>query len=258
MERKIRIFNKYFGILGILIPLILVGGLVSKAYAPSLGISVTKVCENAVASGEPIIFYGVVTNTGGLDLEVTVVDDHAGVVFGPQILTPGASANYSGSYIPTTSPSTNTVTATGVYGTTTVQATADATCVIEEQGDEGCTPGYWKNHLSSWGPTGYSPTDDFDTVFGVDLFNPDITLQQAINMGGGGVNKLARHGTAALLNATHPDLNYPLTEAEVIAYVQAGNSEILVEYNELGCPLDDENTTSINRMTTRGLRGRRN
>lgn len=102
---------------------------------------------------------------------------------------------------------------------------------------EGCTPGYWKNHLEDWPATGYSPADDFDTTFGVDLFDPDITLEQAVNAKGGKVNRLARHGTAALLSAAHPSVIYPLTVAEVIAAVQAGDADTLEEFNELGCPL---------------------
>jgi hypothetical protein len=101
----------------------------------------------------------------------------------------------------------------------------------------GCTPGYWKNHLEDWLPTGYDPGDDFDATFGVDLFDPDITLEEAVWARGGGVNKLARHGTAALLGAAYPDVNYPLTEDEVIDAVQTGDADTLVEYNELGCPL---------------------
>lgn len=102
----------------------------------------------------------------------------------------------------------------------------------------GCTPGYWRNHLDAWGPTGLSPSDDFDSTFGVDLFDPDINLEQAIWAKGGGVKKIARHGTAALLSALHPGVAYPFTAAEVIAAVQAGDVEDLVKANELGCPLD--------------------
>lgn len=87
-------------------------------------------------------------------------------------------------------------------------------------GDEGCTPGYWKNHLRAWGPTGFKPTDDFDTVFGVNAFNPDLNLMQAVNLGGGGLKALARHAVAALLNASHPDVESPMTPSEVIAAVQ--------------------------------------
>lgn len=113
--------------------------------------------------------------------------------------------------------------------------------VLPPSGDgEGCTPGYWKNHLDQWGPSGLSPDlDDFDTTFGVDLFDPDITLGDAIDAKGGGNNKIARHGTAALLSALHPDVNYSFTAAEVIAIVQSGDVDDLVDANELGCPLNN-------------------
>ena len=29
----------------------------------------------------------------------------------------------------------------------------------------GCTPGYWKNHLDAWIPTGLDPSDEVDEVF---------------------------------------------------------------------------------------------
>lgn len=101
----------------------------------------------------------------------------------------------------------------------------------------GCTPGYWKNHLEDWPMTGYSPADDFDSTFGVDLFSPDITLEQATRARGGGVKKLARHGTAALLSAAHPAVDYPFTVTEVMALVQAGDVDPLVAANELGCEI---------------------
>lgn len=104
-------------------------------------------------------------------------------------------------------------------------------------GGEGCTPGYWRNHLEDWPPTGLSPADDFDTTFGVDFFSPDITLDDAIRLGGGGNRKVARHGTAGLLSALHPDVGYPYTAAEVIAFVQSGDADPLVEANELGCEI---------------------
>ena len=102
-------------------------------------------------------------------------------------------------------------------------------------GGEGCTPGYWRNHFEDWPPTGYSPADIFDTVFGTAYFTPTYTLGQAINQGGGGLNRLARHGTAALLSAAHPDVDYPYTVAEVIFMVQAGMIDPLAAANELGC-----------------------
>ena len=110
-------------------------------------------------------------------------------------------------------------------------------------GDEGCTPGYWKNHLTRW--EGYAPGADFDATFGVDLFTPDRTLLQAVNLGGGGTRALARHGVAALLNAASASVDYAYTTAQVIDIVQgdgayagitvAERTSLLVDANEAGC-----------------------
>jgi len=115
-------------------------------------------------------------------------------------------------------------------------------CGEDEVGDEGCTPGYWKQpqHFGNW--EGYTQNQDFDTVFGVNLFNPNITLLQALNLNGGGVNRLARHATAGLLSASSSGVLYPYTVAEVLALAQAGDADSLEDANELGCPLarDDD------------------
>lgn len=116
----------------------------------------------------------------------------------------------------------------------------DGECLMD-----GCTPGIWKNKTALWSDTGYAPGDDFDTVFGVDLFDPDITLLQAVEMVGGTVDVFSAHATAALLNATHPDVDYALTEGQVIQMVQdavlSGNLEPLKDkldmLNNSGCPL---------------------
>jgi hypothetical protein len=101
-----------------------------------------------------------------------------------------------------------------------------------------CSPGYFKKHLDAWEPTGYSPYDDFDSTFGVDFFDPDITLLEAVNAKGGGDDALARVGTASLLSAAHPAVDYPLSEAEVIAAVQVGDKALLDQYIDLDCPID--------------------
>jgi hypothetical protein len=122
------------------------------------------------------------------------------------------------------------------------------------EGDQGCTPGYWRNHFDRW--LGASTSDDFDATFGVDAFAPDITLGQAAWLGGGGVNALARHATAALLNsfggvpnADGTTVAYPYSTAEVLAMVQAAFDgddttgtvesikDLFAAANELGCPL---------------------
>jgi hypothetical protein len=111
---------------------------------------------------------------------------------------------------------------------------------------EGITPGFWKNHLDAW--VGYSPSDDFDSVFGVDFFNPDITLAEALNLNGAKINALARHAAAALLNTAHPNIDYPMTEAEIISAVQSVDTsdkdavealkDMFDEYNNLEGDID--------------------
>jgi hypothetical protein len=103
----------------------------------------------------------------------------------------------------------------------------------------GCSPGYWRNHLERWPETAYAAGDDFDATFGVDLFAPNVTLEQAVNLGGGDPNDLARHGTAALLSASHPGVNYPYAEEAVKALVKQGDPDgRLAAANTLGCPLN--------------------
>lgn len=117
-------------------------------------------------------------------------------------------------------------------------------------GGEGCTPGFWKNSVGSWPPTGYAPSMDFDATFGVNLFDPNISLMTALGLQGGGKYALARHATAGLLAAAHPDVDYPLTVAEVRTLVQnavtsgdyEGAKNQLAMYNELGCPLANDNS----------------
>jgi hypothetical protein len=94
---------------------------------------------------------------------------------------------------------------------------------------EGLTPGFWKNHPCCW--EDYVPEDKFNDVFGVAVTinaqgkktgNSDPTLMEALNAKGG-VNAdkdeygaLVRHAVAALLNADRPEVNYPMSESEII------------------------------------------
>lgn len=124
----------------------------------------------------------------------------------------------------------------------------------------GLTPGFWKNHVDLW--TGYDTNDLFsdDEIFDVLItINQgkktevsDPTLLEAL-CAKGGVNEkkgvcdaLARHAVAALLNAAHPDVNYPLSTEEVIEKVNYaitnGGVEALKNelqgYNSLGGGID--------------------
>jgi hypothetical protein len=81
-------------------------------------------------------------------------------------------------------------------------------------GNQGCTPGYWKNHTGNWEE--YTPSTKVGAAFGLPASSPvaNTTLLQALQGGGGsGVSGartiLLRAATAALLNAAHDGLGYP-------------------------------------------------
>ena len=112
-------------------------------------------------------------------------------------------------------------------------------------GDQGCTPGYWKqeHHFDSW--AGYAPGDSYDAIFGVSS-SFGGSLLDALKRGGGKEKALGRHATAALLNASSGGVASVYTVAEVIAMVQDayasgdfnGVKNLLAAANELGCPLN--------------------
>jgi hypothetical protein len=118
---------------------------------------------------------------------------------------------------------------------------------MREGGDEGCTPGYWKQdqHFDSW-PAPYTPDMLFSDVF-EDAF-PGQTLLDVVSNGGGGLEALGRHTVAAMLNGASDGVNYEFTDEEVISMFNdlfPGSEEDYealkntFEYNnELGCPLD--------------------
>ena len=129
---------------------------------------------------------------------------------------------------------------------------------------EGCTPGAWKNRLldiGEWGPTGYSPDDKLGVGPNHPFEFPNIsdyaqlknkTLLEALDFPGGDIltekaQILLRAAVAALLNAAHPDVNYPMSAGDVIAEVNAALASgdpatmldlatILDGYNNLGSP----------------------
>ena len=95
---------------------------------------------------------------------------------------------------------------------------------------EGLTPGWWKNQairLNFWEPTGYAPEDQIQSVFTVPSQLSELsddTLLEALAYGGGkntigGARILLRAAVAAILNAAHPDIDYPWTVASVISAV---------------------------------------
>lgn len=120
---------------------------------------------------------------------------------------------------------------------------------------KGCTPGYWKNHAESWLATGYVSSDPLESIFDMpDALGFDsTTLLQALKFGGGpgvvgGAKILLRAGVASLLNGSHPNVNFPMSDDAVISQVNAalaGNDRnamtslaaTLDRENNLGCTL---------------------
>jgi uncharacterized repeat protein (TIGR01451 family) len=157
---------------------------------------------------------------------------------------------------------------------------------------EGCTPGWWKNQgvgaydeatdalamavesavESYWGAGWiYLGTAEGDAFEGTtdDLFrvafnlteqqmearglSADLTLLEAIELGGGGFKALARHGTAALLNSL--SVNYEFSADEVLqdvhdAFVSGNLGTLIDDFNEANnqdhssCPTGDTATGS--------------
>lgn len=140
---------------------------------------------------------------------------------------------------------------TGATGSDDAQVDVDVVC--RPPGDEGCTPGFWKNHPEAW--VGFTPSQTLESVFDVpDALGVDtVSLKAALDFGGGsgtaGASRiLLRAAVAALLNSASSDVDYPLTTAQVIAHVNAAlassdRSTILAlatsldNSNNLGCPL---------------------
>ncbi len=130
---------------------------------------------------------------------------------------------------------------------------------------EGLSHGYWKKHLDDW--VNYVPSDKTGDVFNLphQLSCLNKSLLKALKFGGGsGVVRAAmllmKQSVAAILNAAHPGINYPLTESEVINTVNEALNTLnrktmlslkntLDDYNNLGGDLNDNSGTGIYNIT---------
>jgi hypothetical protein len=115
----------------------------------------------------------------------------------------------------------------------------------------GCTPGFWKNHSDLW--QDFAPDD---TLAGAGFVFPaslsdfsDDTLLEALNYGGGSgtagaARILLRAAVASLLNADHDDVNFAMTEAEILEAVnEALATEDRATILALATELDQLNNT---------------
>jgi hypothetical protein len=118
------------------------------------------------------------------------------------------------------SSSTSTSTETSTSSETSTPTTTPTT--TPPPGGEGCTPGFWKNHPEAYAGTGYSPTTTLGSVFtGLPPAYASLTFDEALDLTGGGLDALLRQAVAALLNASSPNVDYPLSAAEVISLTNA-------------------------------------
>ena len=95
---------------------------------------------------------------------------------------------------------------------------------------------------------------DYDSVFGRNQFSPDITLLDALDLGGGDTDALARHATASLLNSSS-DMDFDYSSSQVIELYQDamdGNLDVeatknwFASANETGCPFDHDDDWRLN------------
>ena len=118
-----------------------------------------------------------------------------------------------------TSTTTTSSSTTSTSTSTSTSTTTTTTTTTTPRG-EGCTPGFWKNHPEVW--VGFATGQTVGSVFtGFSSALSSLTLLQGLSTGGGGEIALMRHAIAALLNAAHPSVDYPLTTAAIIAMVNA-------------------------------------
>jgi len=111
------------------------------------------------------------------------------------------------------------------------------------EGTEGCTPGFWRNHLSWWACAGYSPNDKVNATFGCKLVGDDNLTMGTVIAAPQTYGVLPFHAIAALLNSSCADVDFGLSADEVKDLACAGDKDALATENEKGCPLSGGNTT---------------
>jgi uncharacterized repeat protein (TIGR01451 family) len=249
-------------------------------------LAVSKTCAPASASpGDTITYTCTISNTGDVGLDrISITDTLKGDLTDPanftsstcdDSLAPDTSCTitYTVTAPSTAGPLVNTVTATYQVQGLPDQLTESDTCTVQIVAGDDCGPGFWKNHPELWDensdlvsenvraavdakgePYVHDPAVDgvddqlFRNIFGVTAaeLNPDLTMAQALDLGGGGFNRLARQGVAGLLNSGTTESSYPLTSDDVLTMVHDAivngdpedTADMLEEANEFGCPLN--------------------
>ncbi|MFH1219018.1 MAG: FlgD immunoglobulin-like domain containing protein [Candidatus Eisenbacteria bacterium] len=221
--------------------------------------TVTKTCQtDPVPVGGTAEFLVTVTNTGDVRLDFTAVEPAVPAI-------PPFSLNPGGVFTQTvTMPvpagvdevcDTITVTARIPYCRLPNELVREAIACCSVAGEDGCTPGFWKNHPDCWAC--FSPSTLVGTVFTVPATLSELaddTLMEALGYPGGkgtigAARNLLRHAVSAVLNACNPNGAYPMSQDQVILAVNAALATLdrtqmgslqsmLDRYNNLGCFLD--------------------
>jgi len=137
--------------------------------------------------------------------------------------------------------------------------TVTATC------DESCIGLHWKENEEDWCETPFVPEDGvcgpestatlfleaflITDTFAFPGFDPDMTLNEALHVGGGTFNRMLSRGTAALLNASHSEIGFPYTPTEIRQVMQDAFAGLITDREAKqfftncldlsgGCPLD--------------------
>ena len=108
---------------------------------------------------------------------------------------------------------------------------------------DDCGPEYWlqTKNIEKW--QGFKPEDSFLAAGFADTFS-DMNLMDVLSQEGEGVNALARHGVAAMLNAASSERIYPYDTTEVVAlfntyqdYLATDLAVAFKELNKLSCDI---------------------
>ncbi len=222
------------------------------------GVDADRAPGPSIPIGDPVTWEYFLVNSGDeLLVDVLVVDDQGvEVTCGSDELAAGASMTCTGEGVAEAGQYANLGTVTAVTEAGEAVSDEDASHYFGEDdpggggGEGACGLGYWKNHPGDWPPTGYVSSQTVDSVFVESALVPEIataTLGDALKFGGGsglegGARILLKQAVAALLNAAHPGIDYPRSEADVIASVDAAlSSNDRSEMTGLADELDNDN-----------------
>lgn len=110
-------------------------------------------------------------------------------------------------------------------------------------GDQGCTPGYWKQkqHFDSWPVDttyiagGVNPSTPLANVIGFEVPGFEgITMLEALQLNGGGAKALLRQGAAGILNALSTEVDYNMSLETAIRNIEDGLDPLVFQSSTYG------------------------